>query len=105
MTVVEALLWCEDFEVNILTVATELQERHRLALDAMSVAKAAIACRIPVEPVPHMVNCDYVQIGNAKWRKGTTVHKCPCCDMFVTRMYKFCSHCGQALKWEKDDGN
>lgn len=105
MTVIEALHWCEDFEVNILTVATKLQERHRMALDAMSIAKAAIACRIAVEPVPYKVDCDFVQIGNVKWCKGTTVHKCPCCDMFVSRSYKFCTTCGQALKWEDKDGN
>ncbi len=99
MTTIEALHWCEDFQINIITKTKKLAERHRFALDATSVAKAAIMCRIPVEPAQYRVNCDFVQIGNTKWCKGTTVHKCPCCDNFVSRMHKFCYNCGQAMDW------
>ena len=104
MTVIEALHWCEDFQINILTKVDKLCEKHSLALDAMSIAKAAITCRIPIEPSPFKVECDFIQIGNGKWCKGTTVYKCPCCDTYVSRIYKFCNNCGQALDWRDEDG-
>ena len=104
MTVIEALHWCEDFRTNIITKVDKLAEKHRLALDATSIAKAAITCRIPVKPTPYKVDCGSIQIGNAKWCKGTTVYKCPCCDGFVSIIHKFCFNCGQALDWRAEDG-
>lgn len=103
MTVIEALHWCEDFQTNIITKVDRLLEKHRFALDATSIAKSAILCRIPVEPSMHKVDCDFIQIGNARWCKGTTVYKCPCCDSFVSRIHKFCFNCGQALDWGTAD--
>ena len=37
---------------------------------------------------------------------GTSVlmffkHKCPCCEMSVTGIDKFCPNCGQAIDWGK----
>lgn len=105
MTNTEALHWCEDFQINIIREVRKMSNRHKLALDAMDRAKEAITRRIPVEPAPFRVNCDSIQIGHAKWRKGTTVYKCPCCDNFVSRIQKYCFTCGQALDWGETDDN
>lgn len=67
--------------------------------DEMKVAFECMEKQMPKMPTPHKVEFDTVLIGNGYWGKGTTVYKCPNCDGYITRIYKHCFKCGQALDW------
>ena len=56
------------------------------------------------KPEPHTVDVEKIKIGNANWCKGTTVYRCPNCNDFISRIYDFCYHCGQALDWSDNNG-
>ena len=70
-------------------------------LEAVRLSLEALKKQLQQKPIPHKVDVDAIKIGNAKWCKGTTVYKCPCCGSFISRLYEFCFKCGQALKWEE----
>lgn len=53
----------------------------------------------PQAPIKHVVDTEGIRIGNAIWRSGTTVYKCPQCGNFISRLYDYCYKCGQALDW------
>ena len=64
-------------------------------------AISALEKQIPKKPKPHIVQPVEapIQIGNGRWQKGTTVYKCLNCKEWVSKTYKHCPNCGQALKW------
>lgn len=61
--------------------------------------KGAVEKQIPKKPKPHKVDIEKIKIGNGHWCKGTTIYLCPNCKDFISRAYKFCYKCGQALDW------
>ena len=62
---------------------------------------SALKKQIPKKPTPHIVQPVEapIKIGNGHWQKGTTVYKCPNCGEWVSKIYKHCLNCGQALDW------
>lgn len=62
-------------------------------------AISALEKQIPKKPTPQIVKGGKRLIGNGWWCNGTTVYKCPCCNSWITRTYKYCIDCGQALDW------
>lgn len=64
----------------------------------------ALDKQIPKKPTPHIVQPVEapIQIGNGRWQKGTTVYKCPNCKEWVSKTYKYCPDCGQALDFNSD---
>ena len=62
----------------------------------------ALEKQIPKKPTPHIVKVERLKIGNARWGKGTTVYKCPCCNNFISRLYDYCFNCGQAIDWSDE---
>ena len=65
-------------------------------------ALKAIGKQIPIKPTLYKVKVEKIKIGNANWRKGEIVYKCPCCDTFINSTYDYCYKCGQALDWTKN---
>ena len=55
--------------------------------------------QIPKKPTPHIVQPVEapIKIGCGRWGKGTTVYECPNCKEWVSKIYKHCPNCGQAL--------
>lgn len=104
MTPEEAINWCEQFENNIIACDVETK-RRTLALQTMQVAKSALEKQIPKKPIPKIVDVDKIKIGNASWCKGTTIYHCPNCKDYISRIYKRCHNCGQALDWSEEDGS
>ena len=68
-------------------------------LEAFNLAIPALEKQIPKKPTPHKVEGGKIKIGNGWWCEGTTVHKCPNCNEFISRTYEYCHKCGQALDW------
>ena len=77
----------------------EMTDEWAEQIEICKTAKSAIEKQIPKKPTPHIVNVERLKIGNARWGKGTTVYKCPCCNNFISRLYDYCFKCGQALDW------
>ena len=69
---------------------------------AKQIAVEALEKQIPKKPTPHIVKVERLKIGNARWGKGTTVYKCPCCNNFISRLYDYCFKCGQAIDWSDE---
>ena len=65
------------------------------------VAFSALEKQIPEKPTPHIVQPveARIKIGVVRWRKGTTVYECPNCKKWISKTYKYCYACGQALDW------
>lgn len=65
----------------------------------------ALDKQIPKKPTPHIVQPVEapIKIGNVRWQKGTTVYKCPNCKEWVSKTYKYCPDCGQALVWSDSE--
>ena len=70
--------------------------------DMLLACKQALEKQIPKKPTPHIVKVERLKIGNARWGKGTTVYKCPCCNNFISRLYDYCFKCGQAIDWSDE---
>ena len=70
---------------------------------AKQIAVETLEKQLPKKPTPHIVKVERLKIGNARWGKGTTVYKCPCCNNFISRLYDYCFKCGQAIDWSKED--
>ena len=68
-------------------------------IEALKMAISALKKQIPKKPTPHIVDGEKIKIGNGYWCKGTTIYRCPNCEDFISRMYKYCHKCGQALDW------
>lgn len=47
------------------------------------------------------INNEAVKIGAVKFCKGTKVYRCQNCKRLVAYRDRFCSYCGQKLKWEE----
>ena len=64
-------------------------------------AISALEKQIPKKPTPHIVQPVEapIKIGCGRWRKGTTVYECPNCKEWVSKVYKYCPDCGQALNF------
>lgn len=58
-----------------------------------------VTVQVPQKPIEHKVEGDGIRIGACLWGKGTTIHKCPKCGNFISRMYDYCFKCGQAFDW------
>lgn len=69
---------------------------------ALDCAKSVVERQIPKKPKPYKVKVAKILIGNGYWGKGTTVYKCPYCGEYVSRIYKHCGDCGQALDWSDE---
>ena len=70
---------------------------------AFETAIEALEKQAAKKPEPHIVDVEKIKIGNANWCKGTTVYRCPNCNDFISRIYDFCYHCGQALDWSENN--
>lgn len=57
---------------------------------------------VPAKVIQHKVDTDHIRVGTGLWGKGTTVYRCPKCQIFVMRYCKFCFECGQALDWQTE---
>ena len=90
MTPQEAITLVKECGFNIET--TKHFECEKVVLNALEK-------QIPKKPTPHKVEGGKIKIGNGWWCEGTTVHKCPNCNEFISRTYKYCYKCGQALDW------
>ncbi|MEE1239283.1 MAG: hypothetical protein UHO61_05105 [Acutalibacteraceae bacterium] len=73
--------------------------------EAIQVAVEAIQKQIPKNSTPHIVQPVEapIKIGNGRWQKGTTIYKCPNCKEWVSKTYKYCPDCGQALEWRDSE--
>ena len=74
----------------------------RISKDCYKLIIEALEKQIPKKPTPHIVKVERLKIGNARWGKGTTVYKCPCCNNFISRLYDYCFKCGQAIDWSDE---
>ena len=74
---------------------------YYLQLEHEKFVLSALEKQIPKKPTPHIVQPVEapIKIGNGHWQKGTTVYKCPNCGEWVSKIYKHCLNCGQALDW------
>ena len=66
---------------------------------SLDIAISALEKQIPKKPTPHIVQPVEapIKIGCGRWGKGTTVYECPNCKEWVSKSYKHCPNCGQAL--------
>ncbi|MGN1479678.1 MAG: hypothetical protein ACI4XH_07920 [Acutalibacteraceae bacterium] len=87
------------FESVLKTAPTNLYT------NSSKVAIIALKKQIPEKPIPHIVEPVEapIKIGCGRWGKGTTVYKCPNCGEWVSRVYKHCPACGQALDWSGEE--
>jgi len=93
MTPEDVLIWCEEFESNILSV--DPQKKMLLTFEAIKACKEALKKQIPQRPL------DF----------GDKAYLCPNCrrNNFYDGTEKlnktnFCNYCGQALDWsDKND--
>ena len=67
---------------------------------AVRMAQAALDKQIPLNPYI-VVNDRDIQIGFAKFQKGTKITKCSNCKEFVLPYMKYCCMCGQRLRKEE----
>ena len=76
-------------------------EDEKEGIECHNIAIFALERQIPKKPTPHIVQPVEapIQIGNGRWQKRTTVYKCPNCKEWVSKTYKHCPDCGQALDW------
>lgn len=83
-------------------VKTETFYRYPKMNQALNLAISALEKQIPKKPTPHIVQPVEapIKIGCGHWGKGTTVYECPNCKEWVSKIYKHCPNCGQALEWE-----
>lgn len=71
---------------------------------SLDIAISSIEKQIPKKPTPHIVQPVEapIKIGCGRWGKGTTVYECPNCKEWVSKIYKHCSNCGQALDFNSN---
>lgn len=60
----------------------------------------AVNKQIPQDAITQIAE-HTTKIGNGFFRKGTTIHKCPSCGKWISRIYKYCGHCGQLVEFKK----
>jgi hypothetical protein len=89
-----------DITLQNITATPERKKQLYKEYEALKMAKEIIKKAIPAPVIVHKVTEKVVKVGNGYWNKGTTVHKCPSCNYFVSRAAKYCIECGQALEWE-----
>lgn len=102
--VVEKIIIERDKKVNGLIFGEIQQIAKENGIDTKIVVNekaiiSALEKQMPKKPTPHKVDVDAILIGTGYWRKGTTVYICPNCGGFISRTYKHCGDCGQALDW------
>lgn len=66
---------------------------------AVQMAIEASEKQIPKKPHPIKVAVDRLQVGNARWGKGTIVYRCPDCETYMSRLHDYCFKCGQKIDW------
>lgn len=91
--VIEDVIWLE-----IQEIVKENEVETKIVINEKAVVNA-LNKQMPKKPIPHKVKADKILIKNGYWGKGTTVYKCPNCGEYITRLYKHCSDCGQAIDW------
>lgn len=81
-----------------------IKETYRENIKAFNIAISTLEKQIPKKPTPHIVQPVEapIKIGNGHWQKGTTVYKCPNCKEWVSKTYKHCHDCGQALDFNSN---
>ena len=92
-------------EEAIRTIKHGCIYRDKRGGEALEVAVNALEKQTPKKPTPHIVQPVEapIQIGNGRWQKGTTVYECPNCKEWVSKTYKHCIDCGQALDWRDSE--
>ena len=85
-------------------VNCDLRLEDKEIILAYNTAISALEKQIPKKPTPHIVKPVEapIKIGNGRWQKGTTVYKCPNCKEWVSKTYKHCHDCGQALDFNSN---
>lgn len=106
MTDIQKAIKFAESEIKSLELAPkingcEMTEWWKEQIEVWETAISALKKQIPKKPTPHIVKPVEapMQIGNGRWQKGTTVYKCPNCGEWVSKAYKHCPECGQALDW------
>ena len=90
-----------DITFEAVTATEERKKRLNEEYEALTMAREIILKAVPTPVIEHKVTVDSVKVGTGRWLKGTTVNRCPRCNDFVPKVYKYCGKCGQALKWSK----
>ena len=70
-------------------------------VEALEMAKQALEYRV-AKIVETIVSNEDVKLGAMTMKAGTKVFKCTNCNSYVSPSHKFCTECGQALKWSED---
>ena len=65
---------------------------------ALYFAQKAMEKQMPKKPTANRRNVD-TKIGNVTFKAGVEVYLCPNCNEWVSKLYKCCDICGQALDW------
>lgn len=68
-------------------------------INALDLAIKAVKKQIPDKPHPIKIVVDRLEIGNARWGKGTIVYRCPVCETYMTMLHDYCYKCGQRIDW------
>ena len=72
--------------------------------ESTNMAIAALEKQIPKKPTRNGGLEEDIKIGNAIFKKGTSVlSKCPNCGGWLRPMQKYCSDCGKSIDWSNEE--
>lgn len=72
--------------------------------DFVQMAISALEKQIPKKPTKNGGLEEDIKIGNAIFKKETSVlPKCPDCGGWLRPMQKYCSDCGKAIDWSDEE--
>nr|DAP11650.1 MAG TPA: 50S ribosomal subunit [Caudoviricetes sp.] len=99
MTNEEAIKMLKQWNEDLLPYEDEKE-----GIECHNIAISALEKQIPKKPTPHIVQPieEPIKIGCGRWGKGTTVYECPNCKEWVSKSYKYCHNCGQALDFNSN---
>lgn len=84
---------------EVKKIRNDEQIEHANIRELQKLIDIAIEKQIPEKPHPIKVVVDRLEIGNGRWRKGTTVYRCPACETYMSRVHDYCYKCGQKIDW------
>ena len=85
--------------IKVLQYYVSNSEHH----EATRMAIAALEKQIPKKPTKNGGLEEDIKVGNAIFKKGTSVlSKCPDCEGWLRPMQKYCPDCGKAIDWSDD---
>ena len=109
MTNIQTAIKFAENEIKSLELAPkingcEMKEWWKKQIEIWETAISALEKQIPKKPTPHIVQPVEapIKIGCGRWGKGTTVYECPNCKEWVSKIYKHCHNCGQALDFNSN---